>query len=65
METLFRSSKLALIYCFIIVDVLLYDNVGHLLELHGGLIQYIYITPPVFSSIPTGTSEYILHKDKT
>ena len=26
-----------------------YDNVGHLLVLHGGLIQYIYITPRVFS----------------
>ena len=22
-----------------------YDNVGHLLVLHSGLIQYIYITP--------------------
>ena len=54
METLFRSSKLALIYYFIIVDLLLYDNVGHLLVLHSGLIQYIYITPPVLSSIPAG-----------
>ena len=55
METLFRSSKLALIYYFIIVDVAtLYDNVGHLLALHSGLIQYRYITPHVFSSIPAG-----------
>ena len=26
---------------FMIVDVLVYDNVGHLLVLHSGLIQYI------------------------
>ena len=32
------------------------DNVGHLLVVHSGPIQYtsIYITPPVFSFIPAG-----------